>query len=151
MKELDLPGGCKALVDDEDFERVKHLPWRVQTGKGYVIATVYLHRLVMKAADGLTVDHTNSNKLDNQKSNLCQMSLQDNIRKRGPVPLGKTPPGRKTGKTSVFTGVCWDKNRWLVTLAGKYVGRFRDETEAARHYNAAFLARYGKTAWYRPT
>ena len=104
----------------------------------------------MKVSGKITVDHHNENKLDNQKVNLNVMSLQDNIRKRSKRPNGGNRE-RKTivskPKSSKFTGVILRKGKWNATLAGKHLGTFISEIEAAKAYNVAAIQRYGNTAW----
>ena len=56
------------------------------------------------------------------------------------------------GKTSRFKGVCWDKSKgkWQagITINRRYIflGRYADETDAARAYDAAALAAWGEFA-----
>jgi hypothetical protein len=90
----------RALVDDEDFERVNALKWR-ESDKGYVVRTMHtpmiggkrkttitsMHRFVMGAEGSSEVDHINGNPLDNRKSNLRFCSHQENLmNKRNLLP-----------------------------------------------------------------
>ena len=145
MKEL-IVGKHKVFVDDEDFDLVRRLPWRVLK-KGYVIATIYLHRLVMDAPSGKTVDHKNEDKLDNQKSNLEIKTMKENL--YATICRGRNPRTPKSGKRkrSLFVGVSPSRGKWKATCAGKYLGSYVDEREAARAYNKAAVARYGGGAF----
>ena len=80
MKEISLPCGKVATVDDEDWPRVSELSWS-DRGGGYVRARfkksaggdggfVYLHRFVMAAPKGMVVDHIDRNPLNNRRENL---------------------------------------------------------------------------------
>lgn len=70
MKLIPLSGGKGfAQVDDEDYEFLKQFKWTL-TANGYAMAGVRMHRLVMKAPDGVEVDHIKGDRLDNQKRSL---------------------------------------------------------------------------------
>lgn len=78
-----------AEIDGDDFEMLSAFQWRLHTG-GYAYtkakvngrwATVLMHRLVMKAPDGMEVDHQNENKLDNRKENLQLITPLEHRRK----------------------------------------------------------------------
>lgn len=74
---LTLPDGQVALIDDDDAPRVAgprwyaarrgHV-WYVQAGVGRT--TLYLHRVILNAPPGVTVDHVNHDGLDCRKQNL---------------------------------------------------------------------------------
>jgi len=78
MKELKLNRGYTALVDDEDYERVAGLNWRVSVKKdktAYALAVIKLHRVILDVRDsGVLVDHRNGNGLDCQRGNLRRCS-----------------------------------------------------------------------------
>ncbi len=62
------------IVDVAEVERVRRYKWS-DNGNGYIRAsirnkTIYLHRMIAGAADGMDVDHINHNKADNTKGNL---------------------------------------------------------------------------------
>ena len=68
----------EAIVDDDDYEKVKPYNWFL-SGTGYAVAFVpvdgkfkltYLHRFIMDAQPGQCVDHINGNSLDNRRNNL---------------------------------------------------------------------------------
>ena len=58
----------------------------------------------------------------------------------------------QTGRSSKYKGVCWDKNRnkWIVAIKvnrkAKYLGRYKNEENAARAYNAAASIYFGEFA-----
>lgn len=70
------------LVDDEDYERFKHLRFYLNS-KGYAQSTRYrtkmLHRMIMKCPKNKTVHHIDHNPRNNQKENLMILSMGDNL------------------------------------------------------------------------
>lgn len=89
----------RALVDDDDFEKVSRYSW-YEHSDGYVVTNaskedgggkIYLHRLVLGIrSNQVQVDHENHNKLDNQKKNLKSGTQQQNLsNRRGYKPVGK--------------------------------------------------------------
>lgn len=59
---------------------------------------------------------------------------------------------QKEPTSSVYKGVCWDKNRckWMSSIKingkNKYLGRFDSEVDAANAYNIAALELFGEFA-----
>jgi hypothetical protein len=76
-KSIPLSQGKVALVDDADFDRLSAFQWFL-SGTGYAAGFVpssngkfrleYMHRFIMKAAEGQLVDHINGDSLDNRQS-----------------------------------------------------------------------------------
>lgn len=135
---IPLPQNKFAIVDEADFEWLNQWKWsysssgyayRHQYGMGRII-TIRMHRLIMSTPDKMETDHINGNKLDNRRANLriCTKSKNNMNRK-------------STVGSSKYKGVCWDKNKckWLtrIKINGKqiFVGRFANESEAAKAYN----------------
>lgn len=79
-------------------------------------------------------EHINGRGLDCRRANLRWATQSQILAKRSPV-----------GGSSRFKGVCWDREtgKWLVAFRGRKVGRFTDEEEAARAFDAAALAYWG--------
>ena len=145
MKEIILSQGLKALIDDDDFERVSPYKWhanetekgsgryyarcdRVKDGK---IVRQLLHRFIMDAPLGLKVDHIDRNPLNNCKSNLRLATQSQNMCNMA-----------RKNKTSQYKGVCWESPRpggWIAYVSINHksirIGRFETELEAARAYN----------------
>lgn len=143
--------GLVALVDERDAGLVAALRWFVREVRTpgrhkqiYASANIrrngkrtriYMHALI---AGQSGVDHVNRDGLDNRRANL-----------RPATPSQQQ--GNRRGwlrSSSRFKGVHWDKNRrkWRASLAGRELGRFNDEVEAARVYDVAARARWGEFA-----
>jgi hypothetical protein len=105
------------------------------------IKTESMHREIMKPALGLLVDHRNGDGLDNRRDNLRPATHSQNCYNR-----------RKTrSKTSSrFIGVSFHINRWraYIRYKGKriWLGRFANEIDAAKAYDAAAKKYYGEFA-----
>lgn len=150
--------GKFALLDKSDLERFSNWTWHFNR-KGYAArlqyrgpdrcdSIVYLHRAIMDEPEGL-VDHRNRNKLDCRKENLriaTKRQNNGNMGKRQQV----------NGASSRFKGVCFDngKKRWLAQGRDNsrmvFIGRFTNETDAARAYNAWASQHFGEFAFLNP-
>lgn len=160
MKTIPLTAGYEAIVDDEDFERVSRLTWyahisRRKNGSIHTVYTrhdkmvkrkrtrVYLHRFIAGIENPkVQVDHANNNGLDNRRENLrvCGQS-QNNANMRKP-----------RHNTSGFKGVTWfaARGKWVAQIVvrgqHKTLGYFTSREAAAKAYNDAALAGFGKFA-----
>jgi hypothetical protein len=154
MKTIHLTQGQHTIVDDDDYERLTALgSWhydryakRIEAkwdkrSKTYNKRVVYMHRLIVNAADGLHVDHLNGDKLDNRKSNLQVCTARENAIRQQVYP--------KRG-SSRFKGVSYDKrrNKWKAVIGHNYkridIGRFNTEQEAADAYDTFSKKLHGK-------
>lgn len=140
----------KALIDDQDFERVKEIKWCLEidgAAAGWCKKTkkkVLMHRLIMSAGPGVEVDHRNHSRLDNQKYNLrIGTKAQNGYNAR-----------KEPNTLSRFKGVSWHKKagKWYAYIGGgklskrKHLGMFDAEEDAAMAYNDAAAERYGEWA-----
>ena len=143
-----LTQGYKALVDDEDYLRLKELMWYADKRSNTTYAVhkrkgckvIRMHRMVIKVPADLTVHHINKNGLDNRKCNLVITTQQENVRQ-----------ARKRGYvTSKYKGVSWraDMKKWHARLyvSGNVIllGNFNVENDAAKAYDVAVLKHLGK-------
>lgn len=136
-----------AIVDDADFEWLNQYKWWYHSA-GYAVRgiekdgqkrTIYMHRSIIKPPSNLLVDHRNLDGLDNRQCNL-RMCTHNQNHMNSP---------KRLGCTSRYKGVCWDKVRrkWetYIRFAGRrhHLGRFNEESDAARAYNTAATEHFG--------
>lgn len=151
MKEILLSCGKIALVDDEDYDRVKNFGWyaflhgriwyaRANVVIGGVRTTRPLHQMILPGHK--QIDHRNGNGLDCQKHNLrpsLSFQNQANAQKRENV-------------TSQFKGVSRyrDGIRWKAHIhrQGKqiHLGLFETEIAAAIAYDKKAHELFGEFA-----
>ena len=126
-----------ALVDAADAARVLAHRWHLDS-HGYAIAhmrmgpkrrTALMHRFILDAPSGLSVDHRNRCKLDNRRSNLRLVTHAENMMN----------VGANRSSTSRYRGVSWNERRgvWVASFRGQHLGSFRSEHAAARCAAAA--------------
>lgn len=146
---IELTQGCSAIVDAADYEWLMQWKWCVNHHKhttyakrGAAGATVMMHRFILSATKGITVDHINHNGLDNRRANLRLATYSENLRNTRSV----------FGSSSKYLGVSFDKTRgkWRanIMLGGtkKQIGRFDREADAAAAYDEAAIRHYGAFA-----
>ncbi len=133
------------LVDDEDYGWVSQYRWRLFLNKRNLYAVtsvsgqeILMHRLIMDAGPGQSIDHKNGDGLDNSRVNLrfaTQKQNMANMKKR-------------SGTTSKYKGV-WHYaqiNKWTARIQNEHLGCFDTEEEAAVTYNEAARIRFGEFA-----
>ena len=153
MKTITLSQGYFALVDDADFEKVKHLSWYVtkrKNGRFYAMTsiegkTVYLHRYILRVRNrNIEVDHKDRNGLDCRRENLRECSRSQN--------MANARKFAGQSKSSHLKGVTWDKERskWMAKIMVGHktinLGRFSSELDAARSYDSAATKHFGSFA-----
>lgn len=158
MKEIPLNTNPKSkyfnqyvtLVNDEDYPLVNGYSWVVKhrlntqyartgikvDGKFKIIC---LHQLLT----GFKItDHIDGNGLNNQRSNLREVTSAQNSMNTRPHKNG----------TSQYKGVSWNKRdkKWLVTIThnGKanFLGLYSNEKEAGIAYNVGAIKYFGEFA-----
>ncbi len=140
------------MVDDEDLELVSKHKWHAapRGNNFYAAATVYtaerkrklvyMHRLILGESE-LHVDHHDGNGLNNTRSNLRLCTHLQNMRNQST---------QTREKTSKYKGVYFHVKKWVAEtrIARKkvYLGRFLNEIDAARAYDAAAKELFGDFA-----
>lgn len=154
MKEIQLTGGYKTVVDDDDYEKFSKYRWYYQKIGKVVYARgqdkdkkfFYLHRSIMRNPKGVNVDHINRNGLDNRKSNLRIATKSQNGCNRGP----------DSDNTTGYKGVIFHKGKWRkkrfiaqITKDKKIhrIGYFLTAKEAAIAWNKAAIKYHGEFAY----
>jgi len=149
MKRIRVTQGDKlfyALVDDEDFNYLNQYSWWLRDCKTSMYAMtkidnapVSMHSLLIREIPiGHTIDHKNTNGLDNQKHNLriatlSQQQINRNI---------------QDNNTSGYKGTSWNKckKKWRAYITVKgiqlHLGYFNTLNSAAEAYNEAAIKHY---------
>lgn len=144
MKQIQLTKGLFAVVDDEDFMNLSATRWCVSDGYAFNAKLGRMHRAILRAPDGVMVDHINGDKLDNRRENLRLCTNSQNQANR------KVSQG-----VSKFKGVVWQKLKsgkgyWkaCITKDGvtTYLGTYPTDVEAAAAYNVAAVSMFGEFA-----
>jgi DNA repair exonuclease SbcCD nuclease subunit len=128
----------KVFYSLEDADLVQSTNWyaRKDTNTFYVHSDKgVLHRVILDAEKGELVDHKDGNGLNNRRENIRIVTPQQNQHNRG----------KHKKLSSRFKGVSWSKadQCWRAFIYFNwqqiYIGRFSDEIEAAKAYDAAAL------------
>lgn len=150
-----LTQGKYAICDNEDYDYLTQWKWHVCKGYAYRAGSYYLegkriwcrvpmHRAIINAPSGSHVDHINTKRHDNRKSNLRFATIQQNGANR-----------KYQGNSSGFKGVRLSrisKNgiyyRAHIKFMQKtyHLGTFLDKEAAARAYDAKAVELFGEYA-----
>lgn len=147
MKEIQLTRGLVSLVDDADYERFCHIKWAatnthyaVGYPSGIANGQAKLHRLILGAIPGETVDHINGNPLDNRRANLRLVTHAQNLWNSAPMTTNKK-------RTSSYRGVWQQKGRYCARITchhkRTFLGFFDTEKDAALAYDSKARELYG--------
>jgi hypothetical protein len=148
---VELTKGYVATISAQDAQQIGQHNWLALIGSRTVYAvrsekvggkhvTVYMHRFIMDAPDGMDVDHIDRNGLNNTRANLRLATRSENCRNRGPNvanPIGiKGVYPNKGGKS-------WCAK---IRLHGKgyYLGSFPTPEQAHQAYVDASARLHGE-------
>jgi hypothetical protein len=164
MRYLELTQGYVAVVDDEDYERLREFKWHVSRkgkahnmyacrycrreqggGRGmYRLLHYEVLREVQPMEGGYVIDHINRDGLDCRKRNLRVCTRSENLRNQGPI---------RKRKSSQYKGVYLHKQRrkWSARIKCERklynLGLFKTEHQAVNAYNMAALELHGEYAF----
>jgi len=136
----------KAMVDDEDFEKVNQHKWSVKTdesrfyAQGWINGKIVSMHIFIMGFRG--IDHKDNNGLNNQKENLRKATVQQNAMNTKSYK----------NSTSKYKGVSWkkDKGKWraVIMFNGKqvFIGYFTSDSMAAIAYNEKAVVLFGPFA-----
>lgn len=149
--EIVISDGTSVIVDTDDYDRLMKRKWSAN-GNGYAVIgihlgnrkykKVYMHREIVRAADGEQVDHINGNKADNRKCNLRISTKQQNAMNIG----------LRQNNKSGYKGVRYEarRNKWRAEIKKDYrnvfLGYFNNKHDAAKAYNVAAVELHGEFA-----
>jgi hypothetical protein len=148
FRRIRLTEGKFTIVDPPDFYRLNSFDWlcsgrddnlyaarviRTPTGR---LNTILMHKEILDAPPGLLVDHTNTDSLDNRRSNLRLATPSQN----------SCNSRRDKSKTlSRFRGVSFSKRKqkWFAAIRANgrklWLGYFDSELSAAKAYDRAAI------------
>lgn len=136
MKYIELHGGHRALVDDEDYDYLNQFSWRVHLG--YAIRsyrengkskTISMHIEIMRTPKGFVTDHINEDRLDNRRINLRIATRLQNSQW-----TKKTPSNNTKFKGIIRQGKGW-KTRFQFNGKRVVISSFPNEHLAALAYD----------------
>jgi len=148
MKEIVLTLGYKAIVDDEDYERLSIISWFAQfnrcrsrvyargafgprTARAGRRRTIMMsHAILGTPPKGHCVIHLNGDSLDCRNQNL---RFADDIQRQAMKSVSQNK------KSSQYKGVFFENGKWRVRVSYFNIqspgGFYRDEVEAAKAYD----------------
>ncbi len=116
--------------DKEDYNKIKEYAW-FENDQGYILTrinnkNVRLHRFLLNLSNNIIIDHINTNKKDNRKSNLRESNKSTNGMNRD-KPLTNT---------SGHKGIGYVKGKYIARIGYKnksiYIGSYENINEAIK-------------------
>jgi hypothetical protein len=157
MRTIQLTKGYIARVDDSDFDWLSQWRWYADVKSACRVyarrdgwdrntkrnVKIYMHRAVVSAPVGVSVDHIDHDGLNNSKSNLrLATGSQNNANARYTAgSSGFRGVTQRVGKTSTRYIAQIQVDRTV-----RYLGIFGAIEDAARAYDAAALDAFGEFA-----
>ena len=146
-----LTRGYEAIIDTADVPLVEGRNWcadsrghnlyaRSSQSSNYVNVKTYMHRLIMGAELGESVDHISGDGLDNRRGNMRLVSHAENLRNQRV----------RVNNTSGLKGVSWNKRagKWVANIRvdgkSQYLGLFICPVEAHAAYCEASERLHGE-------
>ncbi len=138
-------------VDKDIYEQIKCFKWRVR--KDSIVACTsekikdrLLHRFVANPTENQTVDHKDTNRLNNTRKNLRCVTNQHNCMNMS---------GKKSARSKTkYKGVSWksDRGKWHSRIMFNYkeinLGGYDTSEAAAKAYDEKARELYGSYATY---
>lgn len=145
---IELSQGLKAHINQRDYPLVVPYNWHViGVDRKYAATNIFpegkkkcllMHRLIMDAPEGMTVDHINGNPLDNRRENLRIATNQENSW------------NRSSRSSSGYLGVRKTGDKWLAIIfpynQALSLGSYESKEIAAAAFNEAAKVLYGEFA-----
>lgn len=130
--QIPLNKGKFALIDSDDFEKIKNYSWYCDT-KGYARDRngIMMHRVIMDCPENKEVDHKDHNVLNNIRGNLRVCTISQN---QGNKFLS-------VRNTSGFKGVSWNKshNRFSANIAKNGKQHFLGDYDLPEEAHSAYV------------
>ena len=153
---LTLTHGHEAIIDADDVPMVAGVNWRALVSDctvyavrghrtGTKVATIYMHRTIMAAPEGLEVDHINCNGLDNRRKENLRIATRSENTHNTRI---------RSDNSSGFKGVNWhnQNGKWRARIQfgskRKHLGCFATLEEAHDAYikaSAQYHGAFGRT------
>jgi hypothetical protein len=147
-------GKAFAVVDEADYSALSRYNWRIAPTvggrSGYAIrtafvsgrpVTVYMHREIIGAAKGVSVDHANGDTLDNRRANL---RLCDQTQNNANGRMARRRSSQFRGVHHLASGK-WSA-RLMVRKKNVFLGNHDSEESAAIAYDQAAVEHFGQFA-----
>lgn len=150
MKTISLTLGLETIVDDDVYEALSDRNWHAQPSRQthYAVRSIKgqqmrMHRLIIDAPKGMLVDHIDRNGLNNLRSNLRLVTVQQNT-------WNRVQKNVSTGYIGVRKTTA---DGWYASYIGggrpgerRHIKSSRNPIECARAYDEVCKAERGEYA-----